>query len=315
MWEEICCCLVTQSCLTLCNPVDCRMQTSLSFTISWSLLRLVSIELVMPSSNLILCHLLLLLPSTFPNIRVFSNESALHIRWPKYWSFSIRPSNEYWKEIVPGFSTTVFSVLKKMSYTEQVLSKCLLNKAVCLQDPICIFYHKCWSKCFRFAFLGVYLPCFTMNPGGLCLNHHLYSSYLAPCLAPGRHSLSNEWKWKKKECKFLETWSSDNSVKTDDYINSLWSWVSNRGQNLGNLGPRTEAICSWTLRVHIVNGVPFLHCWGLGQSCGHLSKTGWEWTQWENWVGGNCAQRKLACSLSSMVLLNDGQWGGAYIGH
>ena len=95
----------------------------------------------------------------------------------------------------------------------------------------------------------------------------IYSSYLAPCLAPGRDSLSNEWKWKKKECKFLETWSSDNSVETDDYINSLWSWVSNRGQNLGNLGPQTEVICSWTLRVHIVNGVPFLHCWGLGQSC------------------------------------------------
>ena len=147
-----------------------------------------------------------------------------------------------------------------------MLSKCLLNKAVCLQDPICICYQKCWSKCFRFAFLGVCLPCFTMNPGGLCLNHRLYSSYLAPCLAPGRDSLSNEWKWKKKECKFLETWSSDNSVKTDDYINSLWSWVSNRGQNLGNLGPQTEAICLWALGVHIVNGVPFLHCWGLGQS-------------------------------------------------
>ena len=71
-------------------------QASLSIINSWSLLKLMLIELVMPSSHLILCHPLLL-PSIFPSIRVFSNESALHIRWPKYWSFSfnISPSNEY----------------------------------------------------------------------------------------------------------------------------------------------------------------------------------------------------------------------------
>ena len=72
-------------------------QPSLSITNSQSLLKLVSIESVMPSNHLILCHPLLLLPSIFPSIRVFSNESALHIRWPKYWSFSfnISPSNEH----------------------------------------------------------------------------------------------------------------------------------------------------------------------------------------------------------------------------
>ena len=70
-------------------------QASLSFTISWSLFKLMSIELVSPSSHLIFCHPLLLQPSIFPNIRVFSNELALRIRWPKSWSFSIRPSNEY----------------------------------------------------------------------------------------------------------------------------------------------------------------------------------------------------------------------------
>ena len=72
-------------------------QASLSITNSWSLLKLMSFESVMPSNNLILCHPLLLLPSIFPSIRVFSNESALCIRWPKYWSFSfnISPSNEY----------------------------------------------------------------------------------------------------------------------------------------------------------------------------------------------------------------------------
>ena len=72
-------------------------QASLSITISWSLLKLMSIESVMPSNHLILCGLLLLPPSIFPSIRVFSNESVLRIRWPKYWSFSfsISPSNEY----------------------------------------------------------------------------------------------------------------------------------------------------------------------------------------------------------------------------
>ena len=76
-------------------PCTAACQASLSFTISWSLLKLMSIESGMPSNHLILCHPLLLLPSIFPSIRVFSNESALHIRWPKYWSLSISPSNEY----------------------------------------------------------------------------------------------------------------------------------------------------------------------------------------------------------------------------
>ena len=72
-------------------------KTSLSFVISQSLLKLMSIESVMSSNHLILCHALLLLPSIFPSIRVFSSESILRIRWPKYWSFSfsISPSNEY----------------------------------------------------------------------------------------------------------------------------------------------------------------------------------------------------------------------------
>ena len=78
--------LVAQSCLTLCDPMDCS-----TLGISWSLLKLMSIESVMPSNH---CPLLLL-PSIFPSIRVFSSESVLRIRWPKYQSFSISPSNEY----------------------------------------------------------------------------------------------------------------------------------------------------------------------------------------------------------------------------
>ena len=79
------------------TPWTAAHQASLSITNSWSLLKLMSIESVMPSNRLILCHPLLLLPSIFPSIRGFSNESALCIRWPKYWScsFNISPFNEY----------------------------------------------------------------------------------------------------------------------------------------------------------------------------------------------------------------------------
>ena len=77
------------------TPWTAARQSCQSFTISRSLFKLMSIESVMPSKHLILCHPLLLLPSIFPSVRLFSNESALHIRWPKYWSFSISPSNEH----------------------------------------------------------------------------------------------------------------------------------------------------------------------------------------------------------------------------
>ena len=79
------------------TPWTAARQASLSITNSWSLLKLMSIESAMPSNHLIFCHPLLLLPSIFPSIRIFSNDSVLWIRWPKYWSFSfsINPSNEY----------------------------------------------------------------------------------------------------------------------------------------------------------------------------------------------------------------------------
>ena len=89
-------CSVTKSWLSA-TPWTAACHYSLSFTICWSSLKLMAIEFVMPSKHLIFCHSLLPLPSVFPSIRVFSNESVLHIRWPKYWSFSfsISPSNEY----------------------------------------------------------------------------------------------------------------------------------------------------------------------------------------------------------------------------
>ena len=94
-WFCCCCCSVAQLCPVLCDPMDCSTPGSLSFTVSQNLLKFMSIELVMPYNYLILCYPLILTPSIFPSIRVFSNESALLIMWPKYWSFSISLSNEY----------------------------------------------------------------------------------------------------------------------------------------------------------------------------------------------------------------------------
>ena len=94
MCDTCCCFSAAQSCPTLCKHMDCSTSGFLSFTISQSLLRLTAIESVMPSNHLVLSYYLLL-PSGFLSIRVFSNESALCIRWPEYWSFSISLSNEY----------------------------------------------------------------------------------------------------------------------------------------------------------------------------------------------------------------------------
>ena len=96
------------------TPWTAARQASLSITSSQSLLKLMSNELVMPSNHLILCHPLLLLPSILPSIRVFSNESVLHIRWSKYWSFSfsISPSNEY-SGLIPLGLTSLISLQSK----------------------------------------------------------------------------------------------------------------------------------------------------------------------------------------------------------
>ena len=138
---------LTQSCLTLCDPMN---QASLSITNSQSLPKLMSIELVMPSNHLIFCRPLLL-PSIFPNIRVFSNDSALHIRWPKYWSFSfsICPSNEH-----PGLMSfrtdwldllAVQGTLKESSPTPQFKS---INSSTLsfLYSPTLTSTHDYWKN-------------------------------------------------------------------------------------------------------------------------------------------------------------------------
>ena len=96
-WSSVQFSSVTQSCLTLCDPINRSIQASLSITNTQSSFKLMSIKSVMPFSHLILCHPLLLLPPIPPSIRVFSDESTLRMKWAKYWSFSfiISPSKEY----------------------------------------------------------------------------------------------------------------------------------------------------------------------------------------------------------------------------
>ena len=103
---------VAKSCPTLCDPVDCSTPGFPVHHNFWSLLKLVSIELVMPSNHLILCRFLFLLPTIFPSIRVFSNESTLRIWRPKYWRFSTSLSNAY-SGLIPLGLTGVISLLSK----------------------------------------------------------------------------------------------------------------------------------------------------------------------------------------------------------
>ena len=141
---------VAQSCLTLCNPMKHSMEASLSITNSQSLPKLMSIESVMPSNHLILCHPLLLPPSIFPSIRVFSNESSLHIRWPKYWSFSfsISPSNEHprlisfrmdWLDLL-AIQGTLKSLLQHHSSKASVLALSILH------SPTLTSIHDHWKN-------------------------------------------------------------------------------------------------------------------------------------------------------------------------
>ena len=131
------------------TPWTAACQASLSITNSWSLPKLMSIELMMPSNHLILCCPLLLLPSIFPSIRVFSNESALHIRWPKYWSFSfnIIPSNEH-----PGlisFRMDWLDLLAVQGTLKSLLQHHTVQKHQffsLLYGLTCTFVHDYWKK-------------------------------------------------------------------------------------------------------------------------------------------------------------------------
>ena len=125
LWVSICTLLLNCSVVSHSgSPWTAAYQASLSFTISRSLLKLMFIESVMPSNHLILCRPLLLLPSIFPSIMVFSNQSALRIRWPKYWSFSfnISPSSEYSGMI--SFRFDWFDLLAVQGTLKSLLQHC-----------------------------------------------------------------------------------------------------------------------------------------------------------------------------------------------
>ena len=131
-----CCCPVTKSCPTLCDPVNCS--TRRPFTVSRSLLKLRSVESVMPSNHPILRRPLLLLPTIFPSIRVFSNDSALHIRRPKYWSFSfsINPSNSG----LISFRTDWFDLLAVQGTLKSLLQHRSLKASILWHS------HSIWSS-------------------------------------------------------------------------------------------------------------------------------------------------------------------------
>ena len=153
-FSPYCCCSVTKSSLTLW-PHEFSAKASLSFTFSLGLLKLMSIELVMPSNHLILCRSLLLLSSIFPSTRVFSNELDLHIRWQRYWnlSSSISPFNEYSR--LNSFSIDLLAVQGTL---KTLLQHHSLNSSVfsLLYGPTLTSIHDYWKN-HSFHFYGPFL--------------------------------------------------------------------------------------------------------------------------------------------------------------
>ena len=159
-------------------PCMAACQASQSFTISWTLFKVMSIESVMPSNNLFLCCLLLLLPSIFPSIRVFSNELVLHIRWPKHWSFRfiISPSNEYSRLI--SFRIDWFVLLAVHGTLKSLLQHNSLKASIlqCLAFYMVQHSHPYISSV---QFSSVAQSCLTLwdpmsrSTPGLPVHHHL----------------------------------------------------------------------------------------------------------------------------------------------
>ena len=131
------------------TPWIAARQASLSITNSWSLLKLMSIESMMPSNDLILCHPLLLLTSILPSIKVFSSESALLIRWPKYWSFSINPSNEYSGLIsfrIGWFDRLAVQGILKSLLQHHNIKASILRQLSLLHGPTLTSIHDWWKN-------------------------------------------------------------------------------------------------------------------------------------------------------------------------
>ena len=162
------------------TPWTAAHQASLSFTIFQSLLKLMSTESVMPSNHLVPCHPLLLLPSIFPSIRVFSNELVLHIRWPKYWSLSISPSNEN-SGLISFRMDCLISLLSSVS--QKYPDGCLDDHLGLHQHHSLFSTSACWSEngrlrakpggraCWSVPSLGG-APPLQMCPRGICVSRN-----------------------------------------------------------------------------------------------------------------------------------------------
>ena len=136
-FKDLCCCFQSLGRVQLfVTTWTTARQASLSFSISWSFLKLM-FESVVPSNHLILCHPLPLLPSICPSIRVFSNESVLCIRWPKYWSFSISPSNEYSGLI--SFRIDWFNLLAVQGTLKSLFQLYSLKASILHAQPFLLF--------------------------------------------------------------------------------------------------------------------------------------------------------------------------------
>ena len=148
------------SCVQLfVTPWTAACQASLSFTISWSLLKFMSIESVMPSNHLISCCPLLLLPSIFPSITVFSSDSSLHIRWPKYWNFSFRisPSNEY-SELI-SFRIDWFDHFAVQGTLKSLLQDYNLKASICCHSAFKAKDHPVFSSFMPSLYSSLYWEC------------------------------------------------------------------------------------------------------------------------------------------------------------
>ena len=197
--------------------MDCSTQASLSFTISWCLLKLTSIESVMPSNHLFFCHPFLLLPWIFPSIRVFSNELAFCIRWPKYWSFSfsISPSNEY--SVLISFRIDWFDLLVVQG-TLKSLSNATVQKHQFLGTHPFL-----WSNSHRYMTTGKTIALTKWTFVGKVIKKYCIAKNCWPQFYNvGLPQTFNLLKKKKKE---KEKAINDNIVKQGMPIYSLWCTV------------------------------------------------------------------------------------------